>query len=307
MPIWGTIVPIFIIVLLGWGVHRRGFLPDGFLGPANRLVFYVGIPAMIFQSISKSTLREWFSPGVIFITLAAALLTYATAWLACRTARMPQSLCGSFIQSAGHGNLGYFGLAVAFYYLGSAGLVHASVIAGFLMILQNVLSTLALHSFSTQGATAPGARLIGGKVLGNPVIAAVLAGMAFSIFALPLPLIAERSLTILSGLALPLALLVIGAALSFERIKAQSLIVICASGLKLLVLPGIGWLLFRIMGIAPSEFLPALILLASPTATVSFVMAKEMQGDGDLAAAVISASTLASALTYILWLKVAAL
>jgi predicted permease len=149
--------------------------------------------------------------------------------------------------------------------------------------------------------------LIGGKVLGNPVIAAVLAGMAFSIFGLPLPLIAERSLTILSGLALPLALLVIGATLSFERIKAQSLIVICASGLKLLVLPGIGWLLFRIIGIAPSEFLPALILLASPTATVSFVMAKEMQGDADLAAAVISASTLASAMTYILWLKVAAL
>jgi malate permease and related proteins len=306
MPIWGTIIPIFIIVLLGWGVHRRGFLPAEFLGPANRLVFYVAIPAIIFQSIAKSTFREWFNPLVIVITLSAALLTYASSWLVCRVTRMQPSLSGSFIQSAGHGNLAYFGLAVAYYYLGSAGLVHASVIAGFLMILQNVLSILALQSFATQSGAAPDARLIGGKLLSNPVILAVLAGMVFSIFALPMPLIAERSLTILSGLALPTALLVIGASLSFERMKAQGMIVAGATAIKLLVLPGIGWLLFQALGVQCSDFLPALILLASPTATISFVMAKEMQGDGDLAAAAISASTLASALTYVFWLKMAA-
>ncbi|RJQ65278.1 MAG: AEC family transporter [Desulfobacteraceae bacterium] len=306
MPIWGTIIPIFIIVLLGWGVHRRGFLPAEFMGPANRLVFYVAIPAMIFQSIAKSTLREWFNPRVIILTLSAALLAYGASWLACRVTRMRRSLSGTFIQSAGHGNLGYFGLAVAYYYLGNAGLVHASVIAGFLMILQNVLSILALQSFSTQSAAVPDARLIGGRVLGNPVILAVLAGMLFSMSALPMPLIVERSLTILSGLALPTALLVIGASLSFQRMKAQGLIVTGATVIKLLVLPGIGWLLFQGLGVQRSEFLPALILLASPTATVSFVMAREMQGDGDLAAAAISASTLASALTYVFWLQMAA-
>lgn len=305
MPIWGTIVPIFIIVLLGWAVHRRGFLPAEFIGPANRLVFYVAIPAMIFQAIAGSTLRQWFNLRVIGITLAAVFLTYTAAWLMCRATRMQRSLCGSFIQCSGHGNLGYFALAVAYYYLGDAGLVHAGVIAGFLIILQNVLSILALQSFADRNGGAHDPRLLAGKVLGNPIIVAVLAGMVFSGFAVPMPLIMTRSLTILSGLALPTALLIIGASLSFQRIKAQGGMVALAACLKLLVLPGIGWLLFRAVGLQPSEFLPALILMAAPTATVSFVMAREMHGDSDFAVAAISASTLAAALTCAFWLKLA--
>jgi predicted permease len=307
MQILATIIPIFIIVMLGWAVHRRGFLPDGFLGPANRLVFYVAIPAMIFQSIAQSTLREWFNPLVIIMTLMAAVIAYACAWLACYTTHMHRSMAGTFIQSAGHGNLGYIGLAVAFYFLGNAGLVHASVIAGFLMILQNLLSIVALQAYSPKTVATPtqNLRMIAAKVMGNPVILAVMAGMTLSIFAIKLPLIVERSLTILSGLSLPTALLIIGASLSLERMKAHGWVVGGAVAIKLLLLPGLGWLLYQCCDLPKGDFLPALILLASPTATISFVMAKEMQGDGDLAVATISASTLASALTYMLWLKVA--
>lgn len=301
MHILATIIPIFIIVLLGWAVHRRGFLPDEFMGPANRLVFYVAIPAMIFQSIAGSDLSEWFNPRVIVITLSAAAIAYAGAWLTCRLSNMQWSMAGTFVQSAGHGNLGYIGLAVAFYFLGDTGLVHASVVAGFLMILQNVLSTVALQSFSRQ--TAFNLRLIAVKVLGNPIILAVVAGMSLSMLSIQLPLIVERSLSILSGLALPTALLLIGASLSLERMRAQGWVVAGAVGIKLLLLPGLGWLLFHLGGLPKTDFLPALILLASPTATVAYVMAREMHGDGDLAVATISASTLVSALTFIFWLN----
>jgi len=303
MHILTTIIPIFIIVMLGWVVHRHGFLPDEFLGPANRLVFYVAIPAMIFQSIAQSTFGEFFNPLVIFLTLSAAALIYAAAWLTSRGMGMQRSLAGTFIQSSGHGNLGYIGLAVAFYFLGDEGLVHASVVAGFLMILQNILSTVALQAHATQAVAGSSYRLIAVKVMGNPVIVSVLLGMLFSVFSIPLPLIVARSLTILTGLALPTALLVIGASLSLERMAAQGLTVAGAVAFKLLVLPGTGWLLFRSFGLQETDILPALILLASPTATISFVMAREMQGDGDLATAAISASTLGSALTYIMWLR----
>ena len=305
MHILATIIPIFIIVMLGWWVHRRGFLPAEFLGPANRLVFYVAIPAMIFQSIARSTLRQWFNPLVIVMSLLAAAIVYAAAWSICKLGRIPGAKAGTFVQSAGHGNLGYIGLAVAFYFLGDAGLVHASVVAGFLMILQNLLSTVALLACGPQPSLGASRRMIAGKVLANPVILAVLAGMCFSAFSIPVPLIAARSLTILSGLALPTALLVIGASLSLARMKADGVMVAGAAFLKLLLLPGLGWLLYRSAGLAAADFLPGLILLASPTATISFVMAKEMHGDGDLAIATISASTLASALTFMLWLKLA--
>lgn len=307
MQILSTIIPIFLVVLLGWIVHRYGFIPEEFLVPANRLVFYVAIPAMIFKSVSKSTLGDWFNPVMITITLSAAIIIYLCAWIYCRLLHMDASQAGTYIQSAGHGNLGYVGLAVAFYFIGETGLVHASVIAGFLMILQNLLSVMALQVHTPAAYRQTVGSVFGTKVLGNPVIISALAGMVFSAMQLSIPLIIERSLTILSGLALPTALLLIGASLSLERIRVRLSQVLGASLFKLMILPATGWLLFMLFHVGREEFLPALILLASPTATITYVMAREMHGDADLAVATVSASTLLSSVTFILWLKLATL
>jgi malate permease and related proteins len=306
MSIVTTIVPIFIVVLLGWGVQRRNFIPQSFLVPANRLVYYVAIPAMIFLSTAKASLHD-FDPLMIILTLAAAGIGYAGAWMFCRLKRIENARAASFIQSAGHGNLGYIGLAVAFYYLGEIGLVHASLVAGFLMILQNVLSVIALQAFGPRLNPGEKGRAFWTRILGNPVILSVLAGLVVSLSGFPIPLIFEQTLKIVSGMALPTALLIIGASISLDRIRERATLVVGATFFKLLFLPGLGFLFYRLCDISVDGFLPGLILLASPTATISYVMAREMGGDGDLAVATISASTLASAATFILWLKLAAI
>lgn len=305
MPIIATIVPIFLIVLLGWGVRRRGFLPAGFLEPANRLVYYVAIPAMIFQSITKSDLRDWLNPLTITLPLIALAGAYVFAWAASRMLRYNRSLTGTFIQNSGHGNLGYIGLAVAYYFLGENGLVQASVTAGFMMIWQNILSVIVLQYYAPNMDKTFGLKeyLLG--IMGNPVIIAVIAGMSLSLIGMTLPLILQRSLSIISGLALPTALLIIGASLSLERIRLFAATALSVAAIKLLVMPALGWGLYRLCHVASADMVPGLILLASPTATVSYVMAKEMHGNPDLAVATISASTLLSAGTLMLWLKLA--
>jgi len=305
MQIIATIVPIFIIVLLGWGVHRRGCLPSGFIEPANRLVYYVAIPAMIFQSITKSTIREWFNPLVIILPLMALTGAYVFAWAASNAMRQERSLAGTFIQSCGHGNLGYIGLAVAYYFLGDSGLVQASVIAGFMMIWQNVLSVMALQYYAPSSGKAFGFMTYLSKIIGNPVIIAVIAGLFISLVGIPVPLILQRSLSIISGLALPTALLIIGASLSLRRIRLFTVTAASAAAIKLMVMPALGWGLYQLFHVVPADMVPGLILLASPTATVSYVMAKELHGNSDLAVATISASTLLSAGTIMLWLKLA--
>jgi predicted permease len=75
--------------------------------------------------------------------------------------------------------------------------------------------------------------------------------------------------------------------------------------MKLILLPGLGFALYRLFGLATQDYLPGLILLASPTATITYVMAKEMNGDTDFAVAAISISTMLSAITFTLWLHVA--
>ena len=302
MNIVSTIVPIFIVIFLGLVAKQRGFFSSDFLGQANRLVYYFAIPAMIFNSISKATLRTQFSLSVIMISLFALLLITAIAWKASRVMNLVPSSQGTFIQSSFHGNLGYIGLAVAFYYLGDSGLARAAIIAGFVMILQNILAVIALqyHGQDSKGRTSITATLK--TTMSNPVILSALAGIIFSLSGLQMPLIIDRALTIIKGMALPMALLIIGASLSFEKFKPRFWPVMVSCFLKVMVTPAIGLILFKLFSIDPSDYLPGLIILASPTATLTYIMAKEIGGDSDFAVAAISISTIFSSVTYGLWL-----
>lgn len=304
MEIAATIIPIFTVVILGWLAHQKGFMPPEFLGPANRIVYYLAIPAMIFRALSKASLRDEFHGTVLFVTLAAVTLAYLTAWGICNWGRVAKPRAGVFIQSAGHGNLGYIGLSVAFYYLGETGLVRASLMAGFIIILQNMLSIFALQAHQADHK-AGGGRGVLTAMLGNPVILSALAGILASALGVPIPLVIQRSLDILSGLALPTALLLIGASLSINAMRSYFLPVLGSVGIKLLVLPGVGLIFYRLFHVVPGDYLPGLILLASPTATVTYVLAREMRGDADFAVAAISASTLLSAGSFSFWLFLA--
>ena len=305
MNIITTIIPIFIIIIIGWFARWRGFIPPEFISPANRLVYYIAIPAMIFHSISKASLKTQFDAAVLAITLLSVLAVFAVAWSAGKINRVRRGQLGTFIQTAFHGNLGYIGLAVAYYFLGNEGFVRASIIAGFVMILQNFLAVVALQLNSDNPSTAGNRFEVAFRILGNPVILSAMAGILFSLSGLRIPLIIDRSLDILSGFALPMALLVIGGSLSFELMQLRILRVLSSSFMKLILLPGLGFALYRLFGLASQDYLPGLILLASPTATITYVMAKEMNGDTDFAVAAISISTMFSAITFTLWLHVA--
>ena len=305
MDIFTTIVPVFSIILLGWISRKKGFIHADFIGPANSLVFYIAIPAMIFSAISKATLTAHFNFGILVITLTTALVVCILAWVFGHICRLKQGQLGSYVQISFHGNLGYIGLAVAFYYLGEDGFVKASILTGFLMILQNLLSVLSLTVNSHQLDSARYGRTIVRNLAGNPVALSAMAGIICSFLNVPIPLIVQRSLDILSGLALPMALLIIGASISFQDVRHKMKWVLSAISFKLILMPGLGYVVYRVLGFSPEEYLPGLILLASPTATISYVMAKEMKGDPDLAVIAISMCTLLSALSYTFWLNVA--
>ncbi len=302
MEVIVTIVPIFAIIILGWVARKRGFITPEFLEPANRLVYYLSLPALIFNSIAKTKFHEQFDGLILGLTLLAAAAIYLTADVTARILKMNPARIGAFVQSSGHGNLGYIGLPIALYYLGEAGLARAGIICGFLMILQNLLSVVALQMHDASAQKMPGFKALVGKLLGNPVIIGAMAGIMVSALTIPMPKVVLRCLDILGGLAPPTALLLIGASLSLQLIRTYRRPTLGAVFLKLVLLPTIGLLLFNLFHLRATDYLPAFILLCSPTATVAYVMAREMHGDAAFAVATISASTLISSLTFMLWL-----
>jgi len=302
IDILNTIVPIFLVILVGMFIRKHGYLPGTLTGPLNRLVFYVAIPAMIFRALAEAAFETQFNLRLMVATAIPVILIFGAAICAGLLFSFQRREMGTFIQTSCHGNLGYIGFAVSFYLLGEEGLTRATIIAGFLLFLQNLLSVIGLELFSGEEGPGKGFGSSVRAVIVNPVILSSLLGVGFNLTGLPLPLLAERTLGIVSAMALPLALLVIGASLSFGLVKDNLRLVLPSSFMKLLLLPGTGFVVFRFLGLNPVEFLPALILLGAPSATVSYVMAVEFHGAPDQASAAVSLSTLFSSVTYFVWL-----
>ena len=304
MHIINTIVPIFVVICIGVVLRRLEFLPPDLLAPLNRLVYYLAIPAMIFHKVASASWEAHFQLNLLAGTLIPAAAAFALAVGVGRVLSLRQGISGTFIQSSFHGNLGYIGLAVCFYALGDEGLTRASILAGFLMLIQNFLSVGALLLTGKPEQDRLSGGEVAAKIVLNPVILSAVAGIACSMSGLALPTLVSRSLNIISGLALPLALMVIGASLSFHLLRRYLGVALGAGVIKLMLLPGLGLGLAAFWGLDASLFAPALLLLAAPTATVTVVMAGEMGGAPDMASAAVALNTLLSAASYTLWLSV---
>ena len=298
-----NIVPVFFVIFLGAGVKRLGFFPDAFIREANRLAFYVGVPALLFIKLSDTPFRETFEINLALTSCVSVLIVWLLSLLLVKVwAPSNARAAASFVQTSTHGNIGYIGLAVVFYLMGDAGLGIAGFLAPFIILSQNTMSVLSFNIYSPTGRSASASFLhIVRTICFNPIIIASFAGLTWSFFGLDLPMVFHRFLEIISSMALPLALLIIGASLSRSLISKNLAWLIVSLALKLLLLPGLGFVLLYHAGAEILSIKVAAILLGAPAATISVIMSGEMNGDVTFASSEVTLSTLLSALTFCFW------
>lgn len=303
MAVLASILPIFIVMALGYLGAKRGFFPEAFLETANQIAYYLAIPVLIFRSVAISPFKEAMQTMAALWAIAAQLLAWALAvalsglLVAKGGGRSPSR--ASFIQAAVHGNQAYIGLAVIYYALGEAGLHAAALAAALVIIVQNLLGVLSLHFWGAEG------RRMGPTlwaVAKNPIILSSALGLVWSLLAWPLPPVLDGTLNIISGMGLPLALLIVGAQLTQGMLTAGWRPLAAMAGIKLLIMPALG---FAILWLLHEPGLPTtvtVILLAAPTATISVIMARQLGGDPELASQCVTLTHGLSALSYSLWL-----
>ena len=89
-----TIGPVFIVILLGWVLRWRMFIPSGLIAPLNRLVYYLAIPAMIFSEVAKSSFALYFDPLLLAATLCPLFMVFLIALVAGKcTDRHGEQIC----------------------------------------------------------------------------------------------------------------------------------------------------------------------------------------------------------------------
>lgn len=295
------VLPVFLVIGLGTFMRKINLFDDAFTHHANRLVYLVFLPILLFHKISQAEFVSTFNgPLVIGSSLAIALMFLISYAYGALRGYAAASL-GSFSQGSFRGNLAYVGLAICLNAYGEPGLTRASILMGFLVPVLNFFAIIALI-LPQKNSGNRSARKWLREILLNPLIIASFAGILWSYFALPVPVIIERGMGIVSGLTLPLALLAIGGAFSLQRLKGDMQLAGLATVFKLAALPLIALLLLTTAGVEGTDLALGILLAGTPAATATYIMAHQMKGDAELAGSIVMLSTLASAFSYTIML-----
>lgn len=301
-----TILPVALVIALGAWLRARGHYADAFFRDANRLTYWIGLPAMLFREVAAAPLRDSWAGSLVAVILGATALTGLAAGLLVALLRWPPPRAGAVILAAFRGNVAYAGLPLILFALsGVAGgdrpwSAVAALCLGPMVVAYNI-ACVAVAAALTHGRAA-GLRALARDVALNPLILACVGGMAVSLAGWTLPAIATRTLKIVGDSALPLALLGLGASIDAAQLRRTRAPAALAAVLKIVFCPLAGWLLARWAGLAPEETLIALVYLATPSAISLFVMAAPLGMDEQITGAAIMLSTLLSAapLTFVL-------
>ncbi|WP_372876440.1 AEC family transporter [Pseudomonas sp.] len=286
--------PVFSMLFLGVGLKRLGWIDDAFVNTASSLVFRGTMPALLFLGIVKADLSAALQPALLGYFVLATLACFLIAW-GWAIWRCPREDRGIYTQGAFRGNNGIVGLALATSLYGDYGLSLGAVLGGVVILCYNTLSAIVLAIYSPHVKSGPWA--IGRSILGNPLIIGVLVAMPVAYWRLALPDWLMISTQYFAQMTLPLALICIGGTLSLASLRESSAIAISSSLMKMVWLPLLATLGAWLWGFRGAELAILFLYFASPTAAASFVMARAVNGNHRLAAAIIVITTLAAVLT----------
>jgi predicted permease len=292
------VLPVFFVIGLGYSLKDTGLVDSSFLFQLNRLIYYVALPALLFYKISTSDFSASFNPVLLMGMSAAIIIVFAISYLYGVLRKYPPAMRGAFSQGAFRGNFAFIGLAIIFNAYGEGGFAIAGILLGFLVPVMNFFAVLALLLPQQENKQNLGSAFWAYQFVFNPLIIASFVGLIWSFFNIPMPLVLDKALKILTGMSLPLALIAIGASFSPKALQGEIVKALLASGIKLIWLPLLtaGILLF--LGIRGQELAIGVIFAGTPTATGAYIMAQQLKSDAELTGSIIMLSTVLSIITF---------
>ena len=300
MTVLNGVVPVFLLVAVGALARRLGWMDRPFSRQLNRVIYYLAVPALLLRLLGVE--REGsVSLEVIAAVAITTLLVGAAGSLLAAALRLPRKRFGVLVQASVRGNLVFMAFPVIYAAGGDRALSLAALLAAVLIPVQNLIAVGALGAASGYR----GWRLATLVVL-NPIVLGVAAGVAWGAAGLVAPRWLDTFLELLGSIAMPGALLTVGAQLEVAGLRARIGESLAAAALKLGLSPALGLVALTLLGIGGTERLVALLLLAAPTAVASTVVAQEMGGDVEYAGALVMTSTLCAFPAFILWGLIAA-
>lgn len=300
MEVFNTVLPVFIIIATGTLLRRFNFFSADFVKGINKLVFWVGLPALLFSKIASAEYNYQLAGKTFLVVCAGMLCCIVAAYVMALLFRMPAPKIGAFVQGAFRGNLYFIGLVLIIYSFAGYPLetsVNAEnttvLVLAFIIPVYNIAAVVVLLIGRQKLDRYIPGRLTT-QIIMNPLFLACVAGVIYPHIFPPLPLAIDRSLNAVGQISLPLALICVGATLVQRKIAGHSLYAFVATVIKIVVAPLVGIVVASWLNLGECETKIAVLLLACPTAATSYVMAEQLGADEKLSAAVVVLSTVLS-------------
>src|SRR5512137_993024 len=291
-------LPDFGTILLGALLARRFGYPRGFWEGAEKLVYYVLFPALLFNSILSAQFSFATDSLLLGAGVATLLGAVALGFLARPLFKTQPALFASCVQTSYRYN-SYVGLALAQSLFGARGVALLALILAVCIPLANLIAvtTLARHAKTH----------LGRELVTNPLIVSTVCGLAAQLAGLELPGFASSFLARMGSASLALGLLCIGAGLSFTTVKDDPRSLTWFTFVKLVATPIVAVVVVRALGLHGVEAQVVVLFAALPTASSAYILAVRMGGLAAPVAALITIQTLAAMITLPLWVTFARL
>lgn len=280
-----AIVPIFLLVGLGYLLCWRGWLAGEAVAGLSTMTFKLFMPTLLFTGIARADLGEGLAPSLLLAYFLPVLVVFALVnWWTHRQrgGASPHGL------AAAYSNNVLIGIPLVTTLLGADKLVYV-----FAVLVFHSLVLFSLHSLYV--ALGTGSRLEWRslvKSLFNPVINGLLLGALVNALDLPLPGMFWKVADWLAQAALPCALMVLGMGLCRYRFHPAPA-VFALTAVKLLAFPALVWWCAGLLGLGEVARSVLLLMAAGPTGVNVLAFATTAEDNRTLGSEVFLSTALA--------------
>ncbi|MBQ6613955.1 MAG: AEC family transporter [Clostridia bacterium] len=302
-----VVVPIFLLIMLGYVLTRIKLWDENFLKIANNLCFKCLLPVLLFHNVASANIFEVFNGKLILYASLCAIALCGLLFLIVPIFVKDNKRRGVMIQGTFRSNFLLFGIPLGLSIGGDKGAVLAAVVASFYVPTINMLSVISLYAFSDAKGKNIKSALLG--ILKNPLIIGGVSGLIFSFIrnyiGFEIPTMLDSTLGNIKSIATPFAFLILGGDLKFGSMLRNVKFSIFSVLGKVVIIPALMLSLSALLGFDKLEMAILIAVFATPNAVSSYAMARNYEADHELAGEIVTLGTLLSIFTIFVFITFA--
>ncbi len=295
-----ALAPVFLLILAGYAIKTTNLVAGEFWAASEQITYYLFFPALVVHSIATTKMDLSVALPMAAVLLGGVAVVAGLAYVIRPIIKLDGPAFASFYQGSFRPNT-YVAIAAAVALFDKEGMALIAIGIVTVVPVVNILSVLAMVRHASPAGSLNDWRQAVARIVGNPLILGCLFGFLINVSGLTLGPVIGPLLETMGRAALPLALMTVGAGLDLNAMRKAGAAVATVTAIKLVVLPMIVLILGKATGLGWESTAISVLYASVPVSASSYILARQMGGDGELAAATITATTLAAIIAMPFW------